>query len=67
MNNGFLTYEDVAAMTRTPSKPKGLSVRTIRRYVARRKLRVVRLSHSTVRFRPCDVEKDLQKLTTKTI
>jgi excisionase family DNA binding protein len=56
----LLTYEDVA-------KRWGFSVRTIRRLVARKKLKAVRLSHSTVRFRPIDIEKAKEKLSTATI
>ena len=66
-DEGLLTYEDLAQLTRTPSRPKGLSIRTLRRMVARKKLRAVRLSHSTVRFRRAWVEADIQKLTTKSI
>lgn len=57
---GLLTYEDIAARI-------GCAVRTVRRMVARRQIRCVRLSHRLVRFRQADVDADLEKLTTKTI
>lgn len=60
MSADLLTYEMVA-------EEFGLSVRTIRRLVARKKLRAVRLSHSTVRFRRAHVDADMQKLTTRTV
>jgi excisionase family DNA binding protein len=64
MSAELLTYEDVA---RALGGSKPLSVRTVRRLVARKKLKAVRISHSTVRFRPIDVEKAKEKLSTPTI
>ena len=40
----------------------GVSTRTIRRMVARNKLRVVRLSLRTWRFRPLDIERCKSRL-----
>ena len=45
----------------------GVSDRSVRRYVARRKLAVIRLGHRTVRIRPADLEKFKEKLTDKSI
>jgi excisionase family DNA binding protein len=60
----LLTYEEVAKLL---GGTRPLSVRTVRRLVARKKLKAVRFSHSTVRFRPIDVEKAKEKLSTTTI
>jgi excisionase family DNA binding protein len=54
-----LTYDQVADIL-------GVDVRTVRRYVARRKLRIVNLSHSKRFFRRAWLEQDLEKLTQKT-
>ena len=45
----------------------GVSDRTIRRYIARRKLAVIRLGYRTARIRPVDLEKLKDKLTEKSI
>lgn len=60
MSEGLLTYQDVANRW-------SVSVRTVRRLVARKKLSAVRIGHSTVKFRPADVERAEQKLSTKAL
>jgi excisionase family DNA binding protein len=52
----LLTYEQAGALL-------GVSHWTIRRYVARRKLKVVRLSGATKRIRPADLDKLVEALT----
>jgi excisionase family DNA binding protein len=54
--SALLTYKDVARILR-------ISERTTRRLVARRKLRVVKLGHRTMRFRMSDLEACQEKLT----
>lgn len=52
----MLSYEDVAEKFK-------VDVRTVRRWVARGKLRAVRMSHNSVFFRPAWVEADIAKAT----
>lgn len=52
----LLTYSQVASQLQ-------ISVRSVKRLVARRLLRVVAIGHRTKRFRPCDVARCLAKLS----
>ena len=52
MGDQLLTYADVAARMQ-------VSERTVKRFVSRKKLRVVDGGHRTKRFRPVDVERFL--------
>ena len=45
----------------------GVSARSVRRYIARRKLAVLRLGHRTVRIRRTEAERFKEKLTQKSI
>jgi excisionase family DNA binding protein len=56
----LLTYEEAANQLR-------VSIRTIRRYVARKKLAAVRLSGNTRRIRQADLDRAVEKFTTKGI
>jgi excisionase family DNA binding protein len=56
--DGMLTYDDVA-------KKFGVSVKTVRRWVARGKLKAVRMSRNSVFFRPIQVDLDMARRETK--
>jgi excisionase family DNA binding protein len=45
----------------------GVSDRSVRRYIARRKLAVIRLGHRTVRIRRSEAERFKEKLTQRSI
>ena len=55
-----LTIDELAAEL-------GVSDRSVRRYIARRKLAVIRLGHRTVRIRRSEAERFKEKLTQKSI
>lgn len=54
MNGGLLTYEEAA-------KELTISVRVLRRFVSAGIVKVVRLGHRTVRFRPVDLERLIER------
>jgi excisionase family DNA binding protein len=56
----LLTYEDAALQWK-------VSTRTIRRYIARKKIRVIQLSGNTKRIRQADLDRAADKLTTHSI
>lgn len=56
MNPPLMTYQQVAEYF-------GITVRAVRRLVARKELAVVRMGHRTVRIRPSDAEKALGRMT----
>lgn len=56
MSFGLLTLDQAAEQF-------GVSRRTINRWIARKKLAVVRMSHCTVRIRQTDIEKSITKRT----
>jgi excisionase family DNA binding protein len=58
--SALLTYEQAAERLQ-------VSARTIRRYVARKKISSVRLSGNVRRIREVDLERAVEKLTTKGI
>jgi excisionase family DNA binding protein len=58
--SNLLTYEQAAARL-------GVSCRSVRRYVAQRKISSVRISGNVRRIRETDLERSIEKLTTKGI
>lgn len=57
---GLLNYEEAAALL-------GTDTNLVRRLVARRRLRAVKLGHRTVRFRKADLDAFIDRSTTRAI